>query len=153
MPMKAPQHGFTLLELLIVLCIIGILALSAYPSYRQAVLKTKRAEGNSALLRAMQQQEKYHTQHQRYAAYQETAPVKSLIWYSGSSAATSAYQISAAACAGHSLTQCVQLSATPGGALVDDNFSDPLCGILTLNSHGERSAAGHSLSSAPDVCR
>ena len=147
--------GFTLIELLAVLCIAGILAMGAYPFYRDAQLKARRANANAALLRAMQQQERYYTQHNRYAAYDgpATIPDAAFIWFSGDSASTSAYQISATACPGQRLEQCVMLSATPGGNLVDRRFSDPVCGVLTLNSRTEKSAAGLPLTTAPHVCR
>lgn len=152
---RSIQYGVTLLELLLVLGIIGMLAMLAYPFYSDVVVKAKRTEAGAALLRAMQQQERYYSQHNRYATYHgpDQNNIMPFIWFSGETAAGSAYQISAAACPGQTLEQCVNLSALPGGALVDSSFQDDLCGILTLNSRGEKSANGLMLGSAAHACR
>lgn len=59
--------GFSLVELLIVLVIMGIIALFAYPSYTQHTIKANRAEAKAALLRIAQRQERFKTEHLRYA--------------------------------------------------------------------------------------
>ena len=45
----ANDKGFTLIEMMIVVALIGILASIAYPSYQQYIIKTKRADMMSEL--------------------------------------------------------------------------------------------------------
>lgn len=59
-------YGFTLMELIIAVAIIGILASIAYPSYLQQVAKAKRAEAASALLQGAQALERYYSTNGRY---------------------------------------------------------------------------------------
>ena len=53
--MKKVLKGFTLIELMIVVAIIAILASIAYPSYRQYVIKTNRADVQAELMQAAHQ--------------------------------------------------------------------------------------------------
>ena len=63
-----PQGGFTLVELMITLVIIGILIGVALPSYRQYVIRSNRVDATSALLRVAANQERFYLQNNTYSA-------------------------------------------------------------------------------------
>jgi type IV pilus assembly protein PilE len=59
--------GFTLLELLITIAVIGILAGVAYPSFQNQLRKSRRAEAFTALAQLQQAQERFRSGQPQYA--------------------------------------------------------------------------------------
>jgi type IV pilus assembly protein PilE len=133
--------GFTLIELMVTVAIIGVLAAIAYPSYLGQVRKGKRSEGKTVLLKAAAQQERFFSNNGVYAA--DLAPLFGMgagatVYSSSNNAAdaSSAYVITVAL-GGVGGNTAFTLTATPNG-----NFTDAECGNLTLTSTGVRGRSG-----------
>lgn len=72
--MKRKTNGFSLIELMIVVVIIGILATIAYPSYTRWVTETRRSDAQGALMDLAARQERYFSQCNSYTT-DMTGPV------------------------------------------------------------------------------
>jgi type IV pilus assembly protein PilE len=61
------NRGFTLVELMIALAVVGLLAAVAYPSYQQQVAKGRRTDAKQSLLELAQKMERFYTERGTYA--------------------------------------------------------------------------------------
>jgi type IV pilus assembly protein PilE len=61
------RNGFTLIELMIVVAVVGLLAVIAYPSYLGYLRRTNRVDATAGLMRVASAQEKYFVQNNTYA--------------------------------------------------------------------------------------
>lgn len=64
---KGKQHGFTLIELMITVAIIGILAAIAYPSYASHIIKGNRAAAKAQMLDIANRQQQFLLANRAYA--------------------------------------------------------------------------------------
>lgn len=69
------MFGFTLIELMIVVAIVGILAAIAYPSYQRYVEDSRRSDARANLVQLAQFMERYYTANGRYVDAAANAPV------------------------------------------------------------------------------
>lgn len=60
-------HGFTLIEMMIVIVVIGLLAAVAFPSFMESIRKGRRSEAFSALSAVQQAQERWRGNNTSYS--------------------------------------------------------------------------------------
>jgi type IV pilus assembly protein PilE len=101
--MKAMQKGFTLIELMITVVIIGILASIAIPQYADHVIRAKLQEGTSALAASRVKMEQYYMDNRTYASSGVPAATANFT-YALSSLGTTSYIITATGRAGGSVS-------------------------------------------------
>jgi len=119
--MKHVNRGFTLIEVLIVMLIIGLLSAIAYPNYMDYLRRAHRADARAALFATQQWLERAATATGTYPTELPTA----LITTEGGR-----YTIGFAA---GNTSAAYTLTATPGGAQASDE-----CGSYTLTNTGKR---------------
>lgn len=118
------QAGFTLMELMIAVGIIGILSAIAYPSYKEYVMKGRRADAKSGLLRVQLAQEKYRANNVSYGTLAQIGL--------GTSSPDNHYTIAVANPSATNYTA----TATPTGLQTGDS-----CGTFAANMAGKTTSA------------
>ncbi len=131
------SRGFTLIELMIVVVVIGILAAIAYPSYEEYTRKAKRADAQAVLLELAQFMERHYTANGKYLTATNEAPTLPFT-VAPKDGSRKNYDLSFA---NTPTASGYTLRAVPTGSMASDT-----CGTLTLNNAGAKGqASGASL--------
>lgn len=147
-PCRRSSAGFTLIEVMIAVAIVGILAAVAYPSYIDSVRKGKRAEARAALMNLLQQQERYFTQNNSYETFAVgAAGTKPFKDYSSSEGGPtkSSHRLGARPCADiggvggvggvkPTIRDCVEVFAEPQTGVYDD----PIVTSLAIDTQNRK---------------
>ena len=119
------RRGFTLIELMIVVAVIGILATIAYPSYQDYVRKARRIDAQGVMLDIQLQQEKYRVNHVSYGSLTDLGSFPSDYYtFAISGNTASAYTITAPAKSGTSQasdTGCTSMAVNQASARTPDS--------------------------------
>ncbi len=130
--MKKSTKGFTLIELMITVAIIGILAGIAYPSYQDSVRKSRRADAKAALMGLSNAMERHFTETNSYiGAAVGCSPNPGI--YCVPPQTANFYNITINAATAATFT----IQAAPTGT-----HTDPRCGTLSLTHTGVRGETG-----------
>ena len=127
------KTGFTLIEVVIVMAIVGILASIAYPSYQDHLTRARRSDGQSALLDLANRMEDYYSDRNSYqSATVGTGGGHDVL--SRSLTPTNGYTLEII----HATEDTYILQATPTGS---QGKADTRCQSLTFNYLGTKGIA------------
>lgn len=132
---RKQSGGFSLIELMIVVAIIGIIAAVALPSYSKYMEKTRRLDATSFLIEAAGEQVRFFSENNRYGA------IMGELGYGADDAATTESEDGHYTISVESDTETsFVLTATPvAGGL---QAGDTECGSFTLNSSEQKGVTG-----------
>lgn len=123
--MNKKQNGFTLVELMITVAIVGILTSVGYPSYQKHVQKAKRSEAQAALVSFATAMEQWRVENNNsYEIPTGTSIFADQVPTDGSG--TKTYSLS------------VTADATSYTLKATSVQTDEDCGVLVLNNKGEK---------------
>lgn len=132
--MKTRFSGFTLIELMIVVAIVGILAAIALPAYQDYVRKSRRAEAISLMLDLQLNEEKFRANNPNYASTLASMGISSTYVNGQVDPAYYTFGIVAA-------TNTYTITATPQGRQASDKQYGAACSSLTINQSNTKTPA------------
>jgi type IV pilus assembly protein PilE len=126
--------GFSLIELMIVIVIVGILLAISLPAYQGYVLRSHRADGHASLVDIAARQERFIAQ-SNPMTYTTEISANTGLGLTRTTSRDGYFDMTVAACAGGTIANCYLITATAKGGQAND--SD--CLTITYDSAGAKS--------------
>lgn len=134
-PLRNGQRGFTLIEILIVVAILGVLIGIALPAYNNSVLRSGRAEAKGELMQVAADQERYFSNFNTYIT--DATPLNTPAVAGRNRTTQNGLYVISVAAGGSGIGSSFVATATPQGDQANDE-----CTTLTLTNTGLRGATG-----------
>ena len=141
---RKTSQGFTLLELIIAICVVGILVAMIYPAYRAKVRESNRVEGRALLSEAAIHQEQYFNNNASF-----TTDMTALGYASDPALSSNGfYTLDAATGSSGSIADSFRLTVQVAGLQVDDNE----CVAMSVDNLQQKFAMDVSSGTATATC-
>lgn len=131
------SRGFTLIEIMITVAIVGIVAAIALPSYRSYVDRARRADARTQLMQAAQFMQRFYSANDQYVNDRAGNNISSQMPANLARSPTDGPQIYALTIDATTIAYTLTMAPMTGSPLATD-----ACGSFTLTSTGARGVTG-----------
>jgi len=131
------QTGFTLIELMIVVAVIGLIAMVAIPSYNSQTQKARRSDAQQLMLDIANKQQQYLMDARQYTTSPATLSITKDGWTCSAANCTNSFYTVTVVANNAATPPTYTITATATGNQVSD-------GNMTLNNLGAKTLAGNT---------
>lgn len=141
------SKGFTLIELMIVVAIVGIIAAVAIPNYNDYIKRARRAEAKAIVFEMANWMERNFTANNSYWANNVPNVIPTLPTTQSPKQGTAVYNLTVSVSGSSGEVFMIMAVPVAGGVMAGD-----LCGDYRLSQDGRRSNSNTQTGATYDIC-